>query len=924
LIRMHSPIKVHNSVDNDIFVNNSNYDYKPITGFRKERRSNSHSNFVNLKEAIVLLFTIFSIITPIGIQSELQANIVFAQSDISSINDYSENDKSEISSSSSFSQSTSRSNSNKDTLSSIANSGKDNPNTIIFDPSIDLPSTSSSTAADSKAVTQAGNSNEKIVAIDESKNDSNSHGSIQSSHKAYDDSVDSSTDDKGSDNIILHDDNPGGELLSTDTQMDTATSTANDNTNGPLNDKVIVNENQSTVQPDLTAGSQSYGSIQSNNSNSKISSEPHYKSYQDYIDNSNHNSIETDDKPGTELSTLESLRGSVNSNISDDSNQNLTQTASIPQDQPHIQSDSATAQFKIDNQSSNSNSTVTSQPLYKSYRDFIEHNKANKSINYDNGISSKSVVELNSADAASSQISAQSSNEVYGDFNGDGRDDLAIGVPGENRVPGESEGAGAVNVLYGSSNGLSATSPRSDQFWTQNSADINDASEVDDTFGSSLASGDFNGDGRDDLAIGVPGESVNSQPFAGGVEVIYGSSNGLSATSPRPDQFWTQNSADVNGASEIGDSFGFSVTSGDFNADGKDDLAIGVPNESEGGAVNVLYGSSNGLSATSPRADQFWTQNTADVNDVSETGDDFGNSLTSGDFNNDGKDDLAVGVQGESLSVEKSNAGAVEVIYGSSSGLSATSPRADQFWTQDTANVDDVAERDAFGWSLTSGDFNGDGKDDLAIGARWEKLDFDSEAGAVQVIYGSSSGLSATSPRGDQFWTQDTPDVNDVAESEDQFGFSTSAGDFNGDGKDDLAIGVWDEDVDIGGGDVDEAGGVEVIYGSSSGLSATSPRADQFWTQDSANIDDVPERPDEFGSAVYSGDFNGDGKDDLAIGVPQEDVGSISSAGAVEVIYGSSSGLSATSPRADQFWTQNSADVNDVTESGDHFGRALG
>ncbi len=88
-----------------------------------------------------------------------------------------------------------------------------------------------------------------------------------------------------------------------------------------------------------------------------------------------------------------------------------------------------------------------------------------------------------------SQISAQSSNEVYGDFNGDGFDDLAIGVPGES-VPIPAEGqvgnAGAVNVLYGSSSGLSATSPRPDQFWTQETADVNEAAEPNDKFGRAL------------------------------------------------------------------------------------------------------------------------------------------------------------------------------------------------------------------------------------------------------------------------------------------------------------------------------------------------------------------------------------------------------------------------------------------------------
>ena len=71
-------------------------------------------------------------------------------------------------------------------------------------------------------------------------------------------------------------------------------------------------------------------------------------------------------------------------------------------------------------------------------------------------------------------------------------------------------------------------------------------------------------------------------------------------------------------------------------------------------------------------------------------------------------------------------------------------------------------------------------------------------------------------------------------------------------------------------------------------------------------------------------DFNGDGKDDLAIGVPGEDIGSTKNGGAVEVLYGSSKGLSGASPIADQFWTQGSTNANDVAEEFDHFGWPLG
>jgi FG-GAP repeat len=724
-------------------------------------------------------------------------------------------------------------------------------------------------------------------------------------------------------------------------------------------DNNIKSVNENIMIPDVI-GPEHPDTRTSSGANSSASSQPQselesqtnfqsqYESPKGYVESNNSGGqsiIETYDENGTVLGT-DAQVGTVH--INTDNNTNEKATGSANHSNTFINQSGSSNSSEFESQS-------TTQPRYKSYRDYIEHTKSNneqkvietddkpsvelnstdsqtgtgKSIdNANRNINNltikipeeKSSTELSSTLSPSSQISAQSSIKIYGDFNGDGFDDLAIGVPFEDVISAEDD-AGAVNVIYGSSNGLSATSPMTDQFWAQSTTNVDDSSETNDNFGSSLTSGDFNGDGRDDLAIGVPGENNG----AGGVNVLYGSSSGLSATSPRADQFWTQNTADVNDASETGDSFGRSLTSGDFNADGKDDLTIGVPSEDVGGGVEVIYGSSSGLSATSPRADQFWTQNTADVNDASETGDSFGRSLTSGDFNADGKDDLAIGVPDEDLSVDLGQAGAVEVIYGSSSGLSATSPRADQFWTQDSANVDGVAEHnDAFGFSVTSGDFNGDGRDDLAIGARWENINSLNEAGAVQVIYGSSSGLSATSPRSDQFWTQDTTNINDIAESEDQFGYSLSSGDFNDDGKDDLAIGVWWEDVDIGGGNVDDAGGVEVIYGSSSGLSATSPRSDQFWTQDSADINDVPERPDEFGLAVYSGDFNGDGKDDLAIGVPQEDVGSIESAGGVEVIYGSSSGLSATSPRADQFWTQSTADVNDASETGDEFGTALG
>ena len=436
--------------------------------------------------------------------------------------------------------------------------------------------------------------------------------------------------------------------------------------------------------------------------------------------------------------------------------------------------------------------------------------------------------------------------------------------------------------------------------------------------------GDFNGDGFDDLAIGVPGETLGSISSAGAVEVIYGSSSGLSATLAHADQFWTQDSTNIDNQAETGDMFGRSLVIGDFNADGFDDLVVGVPVEDLGssinaGAVHVIYGSSSGLSATSAHADQFWTQDSTDIDDIAEPDDQFGSSLTTGDFNADGKDDLAIGVPGEILGTIIS-AGAVEVIYGSSTGLSATSAHADQFWTQDSTDIGGSAEpTDQFGGSLATGDFNADGKDDLAIGLPGEDIGIITDVGGVQIIYGSSTGLSATSAHANQFWIQDSPDIFDSAELGDLFGSSLTTADFNADGKDDLAIGVFGEDL----GSVINVGGVEVIYGSSNGLSATLAHADQFWTQENVDIDDSAEASDQFGQFLATGDFNADGKADLAIGILGEDLGSISGAGAVEVIYGSSSGLSATLAHADQFWTQDSTNIDNQAEQSDFFGFGL-
>ncbi len=301
--------------------------------------------------------------------------------------------------------------------------------------------------------------------------------------------------------------------------------------------------------------------------------------------------------------------------------------------------------------------------------------------------------------------------------------------------------------------------------------------------GAVNGSSDFNGDGFPDLAIGVIGDrSPVSGKRGGTAHVLFGASGALTLAG---NQWWHQDSPGVEDAPLGSDGFGSAFATGDFNGDGFADLAVGVPFEHfvpggpPMGAVNVLFGTSTGLTGT---GSQFWHQDSPGIADSAEKDDRFGGPLAAGDFNGDGFADLAVGVSGEDLDSPfgGADAGAVHVLYGSPSGLSA---EGSQFWNQDTPGVgDEVEGNEGFGGALATADFNGDGFTDLAVGAPGEN----SVAGVVHVLYGSSAGLTST---GSQIWHQDSDGVKDKDEPGDDFGMAVAGGDFNGDGFADLAIG---------------------------------------------------------------------------------------------------------------------------------------
>jgi FG-GAP repeat protein len=432
-----------------------------------------------------------------------------------------------------------------------------------------------------------------------------------------------------------------------------------------------------------------------------------------------------------------------------------------------------------------------------------------------------------SAGGSAEAASSLSPTGPKSDFNGDGFADLAIGAPLDD--VGAATDAGVVNVIYGSPGGLSAPG---NQLWTQDSPGIGDHAEAGDSLGTSLMTGDFNGDGFADLNSAATGEEVGTVMDAGAANVIYGSASGLTAAG---NQVWSQDSPNVEDRSERGDAFGLYLTASDFDGDGFEDLAVGVPFEDLGslpdaGAANVLYGSAGGVSAV---GDQLWTQDSPGIGDMAEVADAFGFSLASGDLDGDGFGDLAVGAPAEDFG-PTFDVGIMHVLYGSGSGLSSA---GSQVWSQDSPGIRDVAEEgDLFGFYPGIGDFNGDGFADLAVGAYPEDIGAVVDAGGMNAIYGSAAGLTSA---GNQFWNQNSAGIRDTSEEDDEFGCWVGPADFDGDGTVDVAICAQTEDV----GATDD-GAVNVIYGSGAGLASPG---NQLWAQDAPGIRDVGENGDFFG-----------------------------------------------------------------------------
>jgi hypothetical protein len=432
-----------------------------------------------------------------------------------------------------------------------------------------------------------------------------------------------------------------------------------------------------------------------------------------------------------------------------------------------------------------------------------------------------------------------------GDVDGDGAGDFLLS-DAESDYDGDSDSEGGAYLFYGASGAFSG------DVLIETDADVVFEGTDDlDQFGDQISSGDVNNDGKSDVLVTAPYYDLVSGSNQGAGYLFYGPFDPIAGIIDLVDADAVIDGDDAN------DWSGYTVAGlGDINCDGVDDFATGGIFADESatatGAVYIYFG-------PTPESDYLAWLNTflagadADAIFYGDAANDFaGNNIAGvGDLDDDGCGDFAIAAAGNDGA--GADAGAVYVFYGTGAlAASLDSTDAD-------AIFEGAAAGDGFGTGLRGGgDFDGDGIDDMVIGAP-NNDGAASNAGAAYVFLGASGGAAWTGTNA----ATDAECTYRGAAANEWAGWSLAT-DFDDDGDADLAIG---------------SPGVDDILGSNTGLVAIFYHTACSGTA-SLTTADAKVRgkyaTEQFGFALAAGDVDNDGYDDLVVGAPyRDDEGSV-------------------------------------------------
>ena len=464
-----------------------------------------------------------------------------------------------------------------------------------------------------------------------------------------------------------------------------------------------------------------------------------------------------------------------------------------------------------------------------------------------------------------------------GDFNGDGIDDIIIGASDANPVGNSSTGESY--LVFGDAN-IGKAGTIDPEMLDGNNGFILRGIDPNDASGESVSkAGDINGDGFDDVVIGAPGAYPNGKIYPSGTiigsgasYVVFGSDDVVSNGVLELASLNGNNGFVINGIDPF-DSLGISVSNaGDINGDGIDDIILGAPfassYETNGNAYigesYVVFGKSQigqdgSLELTNLDGSNGFLLEGKEENIFGISGLSVSNA---GDVNGDGIDDLIIGAPGADLN-GNNRAGESYVVFGSRNiGSSGSLPLA----SLDGSNgfvLEGINSGDNAGRSVSNaGDVNGDGIDDLIIGATFADANGNNDAGESYVVFGSRSiGSSGSFPLNNLDGRNGFV-IKGIDEGDNSGSSVSNAGDVNGDGIDDLIIGAFGAAPNNN----QSAGATYIVFGdvnlgSNGGLELSDLDGTNGFVINGMNEYDFSGR-----SVSNAGDINGDGFDDVMIG----------------------------------------------------------